>query len=117
MNAQKLAKKVLELLGPNGEHWTKRALARNADGVEVSVSSPEAVSFCLSGACMRVSSFDALTLADAIRKTMNFALSMPRFNDSSDWSRVKTALTLVAGETLQEDNDVEGTAEQLTDAS
>jgi hypothetical protein len=41
---------ILEILGPNGEHWCQDTYAMNKDGEFCSVHDPAATSFCLAGA-------------------------------------------------------------------
>lgn len=42
--------KALEILGPNGEHWTKEAFARDKNGKPVDDLKETAVCFCSTGA-------------------------------------------------------------------
>lgn len=42
--------KVKNILGENGEHWTKKSFARDDLGLSISPSSSQAVKFCLLGA-------------------------------------------------------------------
>lgn len=51
--AQKL-KAALELLGPNGEHWTQKAFARDVTGEQANSESKHATCWCLAGALSRV---------------------------------------------------------------
>ena len=45
---------VLDILGPNGEHWTKHQWARTELGIACSVHNPKATCFCLQGAIDRL---------------------------------------------------------------
>lgn len=58
-------KEARRLLGEGRHRWTKGALSRTASGDACMVNSPEAVSFCLSGAIQQVLQWLDLGIAAA----------------------------------------------------
>jgi hypothetical protein len=65
-NAQ-LLQDALDLLGPNGENWTRGVYARNAQQQEVSFESQDACRFCAQGA-IRTSFFRTKDVINAGRR-------------------------------------------------
>lgn len=89
------ARKLLELFGPNGEHWTQGTFARDADGREVMVRAPDAVCWCIGGAVRKLGIFisTSIELEEAIPGDY-FA----DFNDSCTWPEMKAWLEGIAEE-------------------
>jgi hypothetical protein len=89
-----ILRKALELLGPNGERWTKHASALDADGVGVSPTADSAERFCSLGALYRVTHrdvpFDRYHAADLAHLSAVTALecgtadTLTFFNDRPD---------------------------------
>jgi hypothetical protein len=103
MTPKEIAKEVLELLGPNGEHWCKGQLARDVFGIAASPNNENAHSWCISGAAMKVTPVDDRGWRDfchEVKKVSQAIGNVPAFNDGNTWPRIKGVLTLIAqGET------------------
>lgn len=80
------AESLLKLFGENGEHWTKGAHARDANGIPVATWNVNAESFCLLGGCSHLGvSAGPLYAALGVE-------SLANFNDNNDWPTIKAAL-------------------------
>lgn len=53
MKVSEFLQRVLDRLGPNGEHWTGGAFARDAKGDRTSINWPDACFWCFSGAVFK----------------------------------------------------------------
>jgi hypothetical protein len=94
-NKQK-AKKLLDLFGSKGEHWTTGAFARNKQGKPVANErASEAVRWCLIGACNKLK-FGETWLDNAVLKYTD-EVSVVGFNDLDGFKPVKTFLQRIAG--------------------
>lgn len=95
---QTVAKRLLKLFGPKGQHWTRNNSAKDRKGNPVNTDSKKAFSFCLSGALEKIGvsiySPFGRTLAEKIE------LSSPDrivdFNDEHRWPTIKKVLTEIA---------------------
>lgn len=90
-------KAVKELLGPNGEHWCKGALARGKSGRSVDPSGRAAVRWCIAGAFCRDGSLNSLQRNAAKRWLQRWMEPVPRvkicyFNDTREWPEVSALL-------------------------
>jgi hypothetical protein len=80
------AKRLLELFGPTGQHWTTRAFARNKEGKPICEINPKAVKWCLLGACNKLK-FGEAWLEKAVAKQGWY--SVPSFNDEDGFDLLK----------------------------
>ena len=51
---QDVLQKSLEIMGENGQHWTRGGFAKDKDGVDIDPLHDDAVCFCSAGAIVRV---------------------------------------------------------------
>ncbi len=103
---QQLAASMLNLFGPDGKHWTQRALARSFDGSRVGSLYPSAVCWCLAGAMSKVldSTHMGATHQDLVvdffsawKWYVPSHISMMEFNDTASWDEVKEVLEGIVG--------------------
>ena len=87
---KQLLSQARDLISEPG-HWTKRVLARNAKGEAISPTSPDACSWCIIGALVKVSGSEELAqealpaIGNAIRSEFPHlaSFSITDFNDGS----------------------------------
>ena len=98
MSKKEILRGIRELIR-NPAHWTRGALARNAQGQDVPVASPDVQALCLTGAIYR---FDVLhPNADTMRAVWGSLLEVihhrykcpvPEFNDTHSHTEVLAVL-------------------------
>jgi hypothetical protein len=92
-----VARYLLDLFGPNGEHWTQGYYSRDKNGEWHNPLSKAAVCWCLEGGTkIMYPDYDEWlvvnqALADALCVT-----TLHKFNDRHDWPVVKASLERVA---------------------
>lgn len=84
MTHPELAAKILELLGPDGENWTKDVLARDKMGSPVKPESEDAVCWCVSGAAIKTIGWTESLTPFALALMGDHYNSIPGFNDSAE---------------------------------
>jgi DNA phosphorothioation-dependent restriction protein DptG len=77
--------------------WTQRVYARDEKGVTCSINHPNAKSFCLTGAILKVAKELSPLYKDIVENIMSCALrnyyaNIPTFNDSSTKEEVLQAI-------------------------
>lgn len=92
--AKYIAKKLLKLFGPKGQHWTTGSVAKTKSGVHVGVNDEKAVKFCMLGG-LRKLRLSKAAIEDALFdfKGDNDIIT---FNDNSRFKTVKRFLQQVA---------------------
>jgi hypothetical protein len=84
---------MLELLGPNGEHWTQGEFARDARGRLVSIESTYAVSWCVKGAALRILDPDrARQFCDSASRSLDRALENWNDDPQRTFAEVKALI-------------------------
>ena len=77
-----LTMKAWQLL-EDPKHWTKDAFARNKDGQEVDESSPDAVCWCVVGACRKLYTYEERKkIYDRLRPAVPYNVVMD-WNDNN----------------------------------
>lgn len=95
---QTVAKRLLKLFGPKGQHWTRGTSAKNRKGNGVGVNDKEAFSFCLTGALEKI----GVSIYGPFGRTFTEKLElqspdrMVDFNDGHRWPTIKKVLTEIA---------------------
>jgi hypothetical protein len=93
MKAIAILQEGLALLGPNGEHWTHGANARDIRDVPTFYNLEDAVKFCSSGIVYRVAGRNNDIERTIAMSYLNAAAgrnySVFGFNDNNDWPTVK----------------------------
>jgi hypothetical protein len=106
MTTQEIAAGLLELFGPDGEHWTKCASARRADGYTTAVDSGEACCWCVNGAWAKITGIANGALL-SVPSWQSFSRAVHHHNgdvgvavwndaQTTDWPDVKRVLEAVA---------------------
>jgi hypothetical protein len=102
-----IAKKLLKLFGPNGEHWTRGAYAKSKTGTIITsdkIATKDAFKFCLAGG-LRKMRLSSSTLAKAMNMNIdmfrgmnidwNAEFPLVKFNDHHRFPAIKKALQKV----------------------
>ncbi len=95
-----VARRLLKLFGPNGEHWTQGDYARDKNDLSVAYHAQNACKWCMHGGLYKLSDDDA----DVFVSTDKFSKAMReqtgqfyvQFNDENSWPVVKDALEKLA---------------------
>ncbi len=100
VTVQHTVKELLNLFGPNGEHWTQGAFARNENGRIVGPDTPNACKWCLSGGIMHLTqknnvAYYSESLSTKFEKLTGYD-SLSNFNDNHTWPEVKNLLEEMA---------------------
>jgi len=77
MNVQEAARAILKFYGNDASRWCQGARAKTADGVITGSTDPDAVKWCISGACQMVGVHNETFYGLQNR----MGRSMPGFND------------------------------------
>jgi len=95
---QETARRLLDLFGLDGKHWTRGTLARTKKGGrEVDPDDKKAGAWCLLGGLKKVNQLDqASVLADYISEQYIEYSDIPDFNDSEKWPAIKNLLMKLA---------------------
>jgi hypothetical protein len=93
-SAAYIAKKLLKLFGPHGEHWTRGVLAKTKSGLETSTDSKDAAKFCMLGG-LRKLGLPQSPIADKL-SDLDYGDCIVNFNDGHYFPTVRRVLKQIA---------------------
>lgn len=92
LTVSEIARKVLELLGPNGENWCQNSFGLDKDGLPSPIRDERTVKRCVAGAALYFRGFNS-----EFENALCGGIATGAWNDSNPFPVIKERLEMLAG--------------------